>query len=36
MKPDGEDPAWDAAWQWLCRRRRRMPANADIWDVWFH
>lgn len=28
--------AWQAAWRWLCRRRRHAPANADIWDVWYH
>ncbi|HEY3987421.1 RNA-directed DNA polymerase [Cedecea sp.] len=27
------DPAWLAAFDWLCRRRRRAPPDADIWDL---
>ncbi|MDH3769673.1 MAG: hypothetical protein OET79_01625 [Nitrospirota bacterium] len=25
------DPVLDAAYAWLCRRRRDYPAHADIW-----
>lgn len=28
--------AWQAAWRWLCQRRRHAPAQADIWHLWFH
>ncbi|MBX9565148.1 hypothetical protein FKF78_00545 [Aeromonas hydrophila] len=28
--------AWQLAYQWLCRRRRHYPANADIWHLRFH
>ncbi|EIT7187763.1 transposase [Serratia marcescens] len=27
---------WQAAYQWLCRQRRRAPASADVWHVRFH
>lgn len=27
---------WQQAYQWLCRRRQRAPANADVWEVRFH
>ena len=26
---------WEAAWRWLCQRRRHAPPNADVWDVRF-
>ncbi|ENB9205671.1 TPA: transposase [Serratia marcescens] len=28
--------AWQAAWHWLCQRRRHVPPNADIWHLRFH
>jgi RNA-directed DNA polymerase len=28
--------AWQAAWRWLCQRRRHAPPNADIWHLRFH
>ncbi len=31
--PEG---AWRQAWQWLCRRRKKAPAGADIWHLRFH
>ncbi|HGG6427541.1 TPA: reverse transcriptase domain-containing protein [Salmonella enterica subsp. enterica serovar Kottbus] len=27
---------WRQAWQWLCRRRKKAPAGADIWHLRFH
>ena len=30
-----EETSWQQAWQWLCRTRRRYPANVEIWDLWF-
>lgn len=27
---------WQAAYHWLCRRRNRAPANADVWHLRFH
>uniref|UniRef100_UPI0035C6B780 reverse transcriptase domain-containing protein n=1 Tax=Serratia quinivorans TaxID=137545 RepID=UPI0035C6B780 len=28
--------AWQAAWRWLCQRRRHATPNADIWHLRFH
>ncbi|UTO02331.1 hypothetical protein [Serratia nematodiphila] len=28
--------AWQAAYRWLCQRRRHAPPNADIWHLRFH
>lgn len=27
------DAEWQSAYEWLCRQRRRAPANADIWHL---
>ncbi|TQO04835.1 UNVERIFIED_ORG: reverse transcriptase (RNA-dependent DNA polymerase) [Citrobacter freundii] len=31
-----QDEAWAQAWQWLCHRRQKAPAHADIWHLRFH
>ncbi|HGE8242600.1 TPA: reverse transcriptase domain-containing protein [Aeromonas veronii] len=30
-----EDPHWQAAYSWLCKRQRHAPANAAVWHVRF-
>lgn len=27
---------WQAAWDWLCQRRRHAPPNADVWHLRYH